>query len=789
MKGTSAPEVTPKLLSPRVLALFACSGFFIFMMPGSEKEGRLLSLDVGRDSSFLPALRGGASQPSEFRWSNSAVHGTAGTPFSASLLALTSRGRPARTSVVSALRANVSLSGNARLAVSSPGLTWRNSELQLVLENEVAETVEVKVHLFDENAYAPLDVPTLKVVFSPAPAHTYSLRALPVGTQLQGVSSSEASRENSTIGNRSHLKFPTQIVVDVIVRARDRFGNEVGVGVEDQTGALCASSVSLRSSSSAVDVLHHGEFGFAGRAGRAQIRGIRPGIAELWLEHQGNVDVSNLKEQALRVEFVSYVPPIKSKLLQENATNVSSKDAKWQKVAVEVRDAFLHAWKGYRKHAWGNDELKPISKEGKDTFGNIGMIVLDSLTTLWLMGLHSEFERAADFVEQDLDFDTADREISVFEINIRALGGLLGAHALTGRKIFLTRALELGERLLPALNSTSGLPWPRWNIARQGQVPTTEPTILAEAGTLQLEFRHLTAISGDVRFRDAADHCFNVVQATSSAGLKSVHLTPPWESPARALPDKIQMGALADSYYEYLLKQWVQSPEEGRFKDLWLKLMDELPRLVVPRPDDKEGKVPKYKLTEHGPDGRVYFRMDHLSCFTPGMIALGLQRIPDSDLDSKRRRMWTRMAEGLTESCAELWTSSPTGLAPEFVNLNPRDPSKFAEVPEGFGRHSFLRPETAESLFYLYRLTGDEKYRKLGKKIFKAIVKHAKTEIGYASVEDVGSVPTKKMDEMQSFVMAETFKYLYLLFAPADALDLDRYVLNTEAHPLRILGA
>ena len=93
-----------------------------------------------------------------------------------------------------------------------------------------------------------------------------------------------------------------------------------------------------------------------------------------------------------------------------------------------------------------------------------------------------------------MSFDSADREISVFEITIRALGGLLGAHALTGRRAFLERAEELGRRLLPALNTTSGLPRPRWNIARQGARATNEPTILAEAGSLQLEFRYLSAL-------------------------------------------------------------------------------------------------------------------------------------------------------------------------------------------------------------------------------------------------------------------------------------------------------
>mmetsp|Transcript_71849 Transcript_71849/g.131545 ORF Transcript_71849/g.131545 Transcript_71849/m.131545 type:complete len:787 (+) Transcript_71849:82-2442(+) len=781
MKTTTTCGSEPGAAPRKLAILAACSGFFFFVLPSSKMEGRqLLSLELDKGA----GLRGGRSLVTDFQWEQSTSVGMAGVPFHTSLLALDSHGRPVRAAAASALLANVTVTGAASLALSSPGLIWHKSRLELVLEDRMSETVEVQVHLWEPNTGFAIDAPVLKIKFTSAPIHNFDMQVVPVGMHLGDSSAHKATWYNGV----QNFTFPTHIVLDVTFHAQDKFGNEVKFDTEGNESALCNSGLSLRTSSAAVELLHHGVFGFEESGARAQIRGTRPGIAEILVEHSGSTGEVSMTEQVLRVNFVSYEPPQKAALLKENSTHASSSDAKWQHLAVEVREAFLHAWQGYRRHAWGNDELKPLSKHGKDTFGNIGMIVLDSLTTLWLMGLHNEFERATTFVEQDLDFDTADREISVFEINIRALGGLLGAHSLSGRKIFLTRALELGERLLPALNSSSGLPWPRWNIARQGQVPTKEPTILAEAGTLQLEFRHLTALTGDTRFRDAADQCFNTVQATSSAGLKSVHLTPPWETPARALPDKIQLGALADSYYEYLLKQWVQSPQEGRFKELFLKFMEELPHMVMPKPEStQEGPIPKYKLIEANPDGRVVWKMDHLSCFTPGMIALGLRRIPASDLDDKQRNMWLRMAEGLTASCAELWTSTKSGLAPEFAFVEATEPFKFGAVPP-HGHHSFLRPETAESLFYLYRITGDVKYRRLGKKIFHAIVKNAKTDIGFASVQDVNTMPTTKLDEMQSFVMAETFKYLYLLFAPADTLDIDKYVLNTEAHPLRILG-
>jgi len=269
-------------------------------------------------------------------------------------------------------------------------------------------------------------------------------------------------------------------------------------------------------------------------------------------------------------------------------------------------------------------------------------------------------------------------------------------------------------------------------------------------------------------------------------------LTPPEYEAVKSMKSKFAVGALADSYYEYLLKQWLQSPSEKHFKDMWVKVMADLPTLVVPEPPTasrpRRKVADSYKLLEakaaSAGKGRLW-NQDHLSCFAPGMLVLGLKTLPASDFVKYpwlNTSLWA-MAEGITRSCVELWTDTKTGLAPECRNVQSKFPHAFSDVPESC-RHSFLRPETAESLFYLYRFTGDEKYRVWGKQLFDAIMKHAKVAAGFASVRNVNTVPTEKLDEMQSFVMAETLKYLYLLFSPAAVLDLNKFVLNTEGHPL-----
>merc|ERR1719245_1290791 len=111
-------------------------------------------------------------------------------------------------------------------------------------------------------------------------------------------------------------------------------------------------------------------------------------------------------------------------------------------------------------------------------------------------------------------------------------------------------------------------------------------------------------------------------------------------------------------------------------------------------------------------------------------------------------------AEGLMATCVEMWTSSASGLAPEHVRFSPDSPHHYIKQ-ERSARYSLLRPEAAESLFYMHRLTADDKYRVWGERMFDAIVAHSKVEAGFPAVVDVEEVPTTKQDTMPSFLLAE----------------------------------
>ena len=149
-----------------------------------------------------------------------------------------------------------------------------------------------------------------------------------------------------------------------------------------------------------------------------------------------------------------------------------------------------------------------------------------------------------------------------------------------------------------------------------------------------------------------------------------------------------------------------------------------------------------------------------LDAFMPAMLVLG------DDL---------KTAEQIQESCYKMWTHF--GIEPEEINY------KTFEVTAPY---YILRPENIESAFYLYRKTKNPKYLEMGKTFFDSIIKYCKVDEGYASLKNVMS--KEKMDSMESFYLAETLKYLYLIFAPEETLDLQKSVFNTEAHPLKKLS-
>ncbi|KXS21552.1 glycoside hydrolase family 47 protein [Gonapodya prolifera JEL478] len=174
--------------------------------------------------------------------------------------------------------------------------------------------------------------------------------------------------------------------------------------------------------------------------------------------------------------------------------------------------------------------------------------------------------------------------------------------------------------------------------------------------------------------------------------------------------------------------------------------------------------------------------VEHLACFVGGMFGLGVVTgAVSGETNRARHAAW---AQSITETCAKSYFDSPTGLGPEVF-----EPQRYPITASYTGKDYNLRPETVESIFYMWRYTHDPKWRRMGWRILEALESWCRTESGYAAVLDVGVEFSKgqtivRKDTMESFFVAETLKYLYLLFSGDDVISLDRYVFNTEAHPL-----
>lgn len=424
-------------------------------------------------------------------------------------------------------------------------------------------------------------------------------------------------------------------------------------------------------------------------------------------------------------------------------------DADADAMADRVRQAFLHAWHGYRQYAWGHDDLDPLSRKPHDWYGRpLLMTPVDGYDTMLLMGLTAEAADAKRLILERLSFDQ-DASVQVFEVTIRLLGGLLSAYQMDHDPAFLRLATELGNRLLPAFDSPTGMPFRYVNL-RTGETRDSLSNP-AEIGTLMLEFGTLSELTGRTVYYDKAKRAVEeLFRRRSALGLVGSTIdvrTGAWRDTTS------HVGGGIDSYYEYLLKSWLLFGDE-EFRRMWDASIGPVNRYVA---DERFGGL-WYGQVDMATGARVDTQFGALEAFLPAVLALGGD---------------TARAARLMESVNRMWTTFD--IEPEAFDYS----TMTITASPGYE----LRPESLESAYYLYRLTGDEHYRRIGGSMFEAIDRWTRSEAGFAALADVRT--KEKRDRMHSFLFAETLKYAYLLFAPPSTLDLRAVVFNTEAHPLR----
>lgn len=529
-----------------------------------------------------------------------------------------------------------------------------------------------------------------------------------------------------------------------------------------------------------------------------------------------------------------------------------------------VKAAFQDSWSSYVEDAFGSDEYHPISRKGTNftADGGVGYFIVDTIDMLLITGDQEGYNKARDWVK-GLRWDNKSGKFSVFETTIRTLGGLLSAYALCtpgqqdalstktskfcspdDASMFLTKAVDLATRLKPAFESNRlGLPEREVDFMTgevYSDVDNNNLISLAELATVQLEFKFLAHATGDPQWWTIAERPIDVVRKASFTS-NSDGLMPIFFNPEQGMPQmsEIRLGSRGDSYYEYLIKQFVQTNRtETVYLDMYQQAMRGVKKHLLRR--SESGKFihtvevqPYLNYQTRRPAFRIVPKQDHLVCFLGGSLMLGAlhvqQSLPLKDrsvlsypptslhLFSKLAREDWSIGHELIKTCVETYTSTKTGLSPEiamFRMINDgyqgTEEDWYIKKPMEYHRahmkaknkppptplidaRNILRPETVESLFIAFHLSGDQQYREWGWKIFQAFERYTRLpqnkdnrRTAFASIKDVDAIPVEFEDRMETFWLAETLKYLYLLFDDQHTLRLDQWVLNTEAHPLPI---
>ncbi|CAL9058583.1 mannosyl-oligosaccharide 1,2-alpha-mannosidase MNS3-like [Musa acuminata AAA Group] len=556
--------------------------------------------------------------------------------------------------------------------------------------------------------------------------------------------------------------------------------------------------------------------------------------SNIHLNSAANVGHKYVKEGVSIIDKIWRKPPrLPPQLPPDEAQNVSSsleeQRLHWFSRKQKVKEAFVHAWSGYKNHAMGYDELMPLSQRGTDGLGGLGATIVDSLDTAIIMGADEIVYEAVPWIEKQLVERIEKKgQVNLFETTIRVLGGLLSAYHLSrGDKgtisdsgipmtlkgvkseIFLELAKTLADRLLSAFaSSPTSIPFSDVVLHDHSAHPAPDGlSSTAEVSTLQLEFNYLSEISGDPKYRSKAMKVLEHIRSLPKVeGLVPIHISP---HSGQFNGENIRLGSRGDSYYEYLIKVWIQQKNSGNQLNYLYQMYEEamrgvrhlLVRKSIPRGLVFVGELP------HGSNGSFSPKMDHLVCFLPGTLALGATKgitkkkaiernlLTPDDLEN------LKLAEDLAKTCFEMYAITSTGLAPEIAYFHIEGDSeggldggnKSSEYIDDIiikhnDRHNLLRPETVESLFVLHRVTEDPKYREWGWQIFEAFEKYTKVDSGgYTSLDDVTLIPPPRRDKMETFFLGETLKYLYLLFGDENVIPLDKFVFNTEAHPLPII--
>ena len=423
----------------------------------------------------------------------------------------------------------------------------------------------------------------------------------------------------------------------------------------------------------------------------------------------------------------------------------------WHALAEDVKAEMAWSWDLYRAHAWGKDEIKPVT----GTFSSfplktrhLGLSLVEALDTLWVMGLDSRFYDGVDWVKANLDFDV-DGEVSVFETSIRLVGGLLSAHHACGDAMLLTKARDLADRLLPAFATPTGMPYRFINL-KTGAVreAVTSP---ADIATYLPEWGTLSRLTGDPRYaataRKAMVAVFDRRSKLDLVATKIDVLTGKWRS------RRASVGSYCDSFFEYLWDSW------QLFGDAECKRMYDICTAAILKHQQvwKDGSL-WFADVDFETGTIVATEQDELASFYGGLLAQGGA---------------PKQGTAYTESWAKV--QARYGILPEGYDYAKAAPTQVTNA---------LRPELADAAFALWLLDRHPRWREIGRAHFQAMKRWNKAQYGYTDLADVTSTPKRQANHCPGYWWSEQMKYYYLLFSDTPRFDYQRNYLSTEGNVL-----
>ena len=457
--------------------------------------------------------------------------------------------------------------------------------------------------------------------------------------------------------------------------------------------------------------------------------------------------------------------PKKLPRVQARTSSAMLQDNVSAKRKQTIKSKFIKSWEAYKTHAWTKDELQPLSSKGKQTFSGWSAQLVDAMDTLWIMDMKDEFRRAVKEVVQIDWSKTSDPKINLFEVTIRYLGGVLAAYELSGEPALLAKATELGDALYATFDTPNRLPshWLYYDAAREGTQQADKSMSGAAGGTLSLEFTRLSQITGDPKYYDATERLkqffYRFQNDTMIPGL--------WPHDMNYRDEivddsRFNLGAGMDSLYEYLPKMHaLLGGLDPEYEAMVTSALDAAKDNLLFRPmtPKDDNILMAGTVTVSGHKNSMLAEMEHLTCFVGGTYGLAGKLLARED--------YIDLGSRLTNGCVWAYDAFETNIMPENSELMPCDnldgpcpydsrkvPKERAKkLPEGFVRvrdsKYMLRPEAIESVFYMWRITGDHTWREAAWRMWEGIVKETETEVAFATIKDVTARSSPKADSME----------------------------------------